>query len=212
MENLLKQISIRPGLENDSQFYSKLFILISNPSGENHPYYFVLGRDFLVQGKETKKQAAVESEKFHSKELRLSKEMETLMVDFAERKGLSWLSRQFASRMSRGHDLENDSEYATAVAAAAYAVHSLEETRIPDQKKKSEGPEPSPTRAISKKEGTTSAVLDPGRSSRRLSGEASLRISDGKERRAPIKTAEKTTPPPPPPPPPPPHQYKKLQQ
>ena len=28
-----------------------------------------------MQGKETKKQAAVESEKFHSKELRLSKEV-----------------------------------------------------------------------------------------------------------------------------------------
>ena len=60
----------------------------------------------------------------------------------------------------------NDPEYATAVAAAAYAIKSLEETIISDQKKKKKAeppPEPAPTIAISKREGTSSAILGSGR-------------------------------------------------
>lgn len=96
------------------------------------------------------------------------------MMGFSERKGLSWLKKQFTSRMSRGdesNDYANDPEYATAVAAAAYAIKSLEDIRIPDQKEKSQAPEAAPTRTMSKKEATTSAAIpDPGRASRRFSG------------------------------------------
>lgn len=76
--------------------------------------------------------------------------------------------------MSRGSDVDDDDpEYATAVAAAAYAITSLEETRIPDQTKKSEGPESAPIRVMSKK----SAMAEP-------------RESDGVSMRVPAPNLE----------------------
>ena len=64
----------------------------------------------------------------------------------------------------------NDPEYATTVAAAAYAIKSLEETIISDQKNKKTAephPQPAPTTAISKRGGTSSAIPGSGRFSRK---------------------------------------------
>ncbi|KAL2542903.1 Remorin family protein [Abeliophyllum distichum] len=52
------------------------------------------------------------------------------------KRGQSWLRRQFSRQMSRDFDFNDDAlEYPTAVAAAAFAIHSLEEPRIWDQNK-----------------------------------------------------------------------------
>ncbi|KAL2559444.1 trihelix transcription factor GTL1-like [Forsythia ovata] len=52
------------------------------------------------------------------------------------KRGQSWLRRQFSRQMSRDSDFNDDAlEYPTAVAAAAFAIHSLEEPRIRDQNK-----------------------------------------------------------------------------
>ncbi|KAF9593052.1 hypothetical protein IFM89_020059 [Coptis chinensis] len=79
----------------------------------------------------------------------------------------SWFRRQFSGEMSRDNDGNYD--FATAIAAAAFAITALEEgSQAP--RKLSEGPETSLTRTMSRKEDSTA-----GRISRRFSGEASMK-------------------------------------
>lgn len=61
-------------------------------------------------------------------------------------------------------------DHATAVAAATFAIATLEEPGILDQKKTTERPETSFIRGKSKKEDTTHSALEPGRASKRFSG------------------------------------------
>ena len=72
--------------------------------------------------------------------------------------------------MSQDYDSSKIIEHATAVAAATYAIATLEEPGIPDRKKTSERPETSFIRGKSKKEDTTRSALEPGRASKRFSG------------------------------------------
>ncbi|PIN02459.1 hypothetical protein CDL12_25022 [Handroanthus impetiginosus] len=65
----------------------------------------------------------------------------------------SWIRRQFSRQMSRDYDL-NGSDYATAVAAAAYAIQSLEESKSKDQKEKTYGPDKSLNKMKSKVDDT----------------------------------------------------------
>lgn len=102
--------------------------------------------------------------------------------NFAEKKrAQNWLKRQFSRQMSGDLDSNYQQERVTAVAATAYAIKSLEESPIPDQRRTSSGllqspmsrlkskkedkmpeqkkdsgggPEPSLSRVKSKKEGT----------------------------------------------------------
>ncbi|KAJ0095903.1 hypothetical protein Patl1_16730 [Pistacia atlantica] len=74
------------------------------------------------------------------------------------KKAQNWLQRQFSRQMSRGYDSNIQMEHAAAVAAAAYAINSLEESRIPCQKKTTEGPFAFLTRLSSKKEDAPMSV------------------------------------------------------
>ncbi|KAJ0037478.1 hypothetical protein Pint_23535 [Pistacia integerrima] len=76
------------------------------------------------------------------------------------KKAQNWLQRQFSRQMSRGYDSNIQMEHAAAVAAAAYAINSLEESRIPCQKKTTEGPFAFLTRLSSKKEDAPMSVQE----------------------------------------------------
>jgi hypothetical protein len=55
-------------------------------------------------------------------------------VCFSEKK--NWLQRQFSGKKSQDYDSSNGVEYAaTVIAAAAFAINTLDEPGIPDQKK-----------------------------------------------------------------------------
>ncbi|XP_042517429.1 remorin 1.4-like [Macadamia integrifolia] len=88
------------------------------------------------------------------------------------KKQQNWFRRQFSRETSRDYGTSDDGEYATAIAAAAFAINSLEEAELVDKKKIREGLEKFPTRSNSKKEG---AALQPdaGRISRRFTGKQS---------------------------------------
>lgn len=85
---------------------------------------------------------------------------------FVEKKrSPSWLRQQFSQHMSHDYDSRDDVEHAAAVAAAAYAINSQEESIISDQKKTGEGPEPPFTKT------KTISIQTPGGVSKRFSGE-----------------------------------------
>ncbi|KAJ8774568.1 hypothetical protein K2173_017014 [Erythroxylum novogranatense] len=78
-----------------------------------------------------------------------------------------WFRRQVSRQMSRNYDLD-EIEKATAVAAAAYVIASLNESAIPAQKV-SQGPDASLDQVKSKEEATKTST------SKRLSGAGSMR-------------------------------------
>ncbi|KAL3511070.1 hypothetical protein ACH5RR_030471 [Cinchona calisaya] len=53
-----------------------------------------------------------------------------------KKRSQSWLRRQFSGSMSRDIDSVNEGEYQTAVAAAAFAIKSLEESRTREERRK----------------------------------------------------------------------------
>lgn len=93
-------------------------------------------------------------------------------MSFAERKRTqSWLRRQFSrQQMSPEYDGSVAGEYPMAVAAAAFAVSSLEETRIRDEKRGHQGKDISLTN-VKKKEGDKPRVQEPRARSISFSGE-----------------------------------------
>ncbi|KAG2707030.1 hypothetical protein I3843_05G117200 [Carya illinoinensis] len=88
--------------------------------------------------------------------------------------------------MSREYHSDNGIERAAAVAAAAFAIKRLEETHFPDPKKTSKRPETSLTAIKSIKEDKPSLAAEPGRTSKRFSGETSLKIPGSQESEFPI--------------------------
>jgi hypothetical protein len=90
----------------------------------------------------------------------MKQQSETLLVCFTEKKkSQSWFQRQFTRQGSQDYDANNVIEYATAVAAVAFAINNLEEQ-----------PETSLTSIKSNKEDTRSLAQEPGRASQRFSG------------------------------------------
>ncbi|KAM3706862.1 hypothetical protein ACJW31_03G183500 [Castanea mollissima] len=106
-----------------------------------------------------------------------------------KKKSQNWFQRQFNRQMSQDYDSSNMLDHATAVAAATFAIATLEEPGIPDQKKTTERPETSFIRGKSKKEDTTRSALEPGRASKRFSGETSMRLPEGKDTKVPETAA-----------------------
>ncbi|XP_030956613.1 remorin 1.4-like [Quercus lobata] len=106
-----------------------------------------------------------------------------------KKKSQNWFQRLFNRQMSQDYDSSNIIEHVTAVAAATFAIATLEEPDIPDQKKTSERPETSFIRSKSNKEDTTRSALEPGRASKRFSGETSMRLPEGKDTKVPETAA-----------------------
>ncbi|KAJ6772343.1 REMORIN FAMILY PROTEIN [Salix koriyanagi] len=95
--------------------------------------------------------------------------------DAAQNKGpQNWFRRQFSGQMNQDYDA-NRTGQATAVAAAAYAITSLNASSIPEQKKMSKGPETSLTQTDSKRDGLTDLISESGSTSKRFSGKGSIR-------------------------------------
>lgn len=93
------------------------------------------------------------------------------MVCFAgKRKGHNWFQRLNSRQTSRDYDSSSGIEQATAVAAAAFAIYSLKESDIADQKQKAEEPETSAINIKSKQEDKTAPIPETGRTSKRFSG------------------------------------------
>lgn len=84
-----------------------------------------------------------------------------------KKRSLNWFQRQFSRQMNRDYD-SNGMENVTAVAAAAYAITSLEELSFPERKKISKDPEPSFTWNGSKKEDKTVSISEPGEVSKQF--------------------------------------------
>ncbi|XP_044491081.1 uncharacterized protein LOC123215089 isoform X2 [Mangifera indica] len=77
-----------------------------------------------------------------------------------KKKAQNWLQRLFSRQLSHDYDPNVQIEHAAAVAATAYAIKSMEESGIPEQKKKSEGLFPFLTKLRSKKEDATIPVQE----------------------------------------------------
>ncbi|KAF6171729.1 hypothetical protein GIB67_007250, partial [Kingdonia uniflora] len=99
----------------------------------------------------------------------------------------NWLERQFSGRIFQDNDLNDSSEYATVIAAAAFAVKSLEEQ---NQNKTTDDTVNGLTKSRTRKDNSNIGLPDPGRISRRFSGkeakedkqtreEVSIRKSEG---------------------------------
>ncbi|CAL8994646.1 unnamed protein product, partial [Prunus brigantina] len=87
-----------------------------------------------------------------------------------KRKPQNWFQRQLSGKMSQDYDSNKAIEHATAVAAAAYAIKSIEDSAISDQKKTGNEPKTSLVRIKSKKEETAISKLEPGRVSKLFPG------------------------------------------
>ncbi|XP_059643950.1 uncharacterized protein LOC132285761 isoform X2 [Cornus florida] len=83
-----------------------------------------------------------------------------------EKKTQNWFQRQFSGQMNRDYD-SSDGEFATAVAAAAFAIHSFEESEY--QKTSRDGLKTPITKVKTRKE-DSSRLPETGRVSRRFSG------------------------------------------
>ncbi|KAK3042338.1 hypothetical protein RJ639_002384 [Escallonia herrerae] len=79
--------------------------------------------------------------------------------------------------MRQDYDPTIDNDYPTAVAAAAFAINSLEQSSTGAQRKKNQGPDTSVTTEKKNAEDKTTQVSDPHRESRR-SSEKRVSISD----------------------------------
>ncbi|KAG5237213.1 remorin [Salix suchowensis] len=114
--------------------------------------------------------------------------------DAAQNKGpQNWFRRQFSGQMNQDYDA-NRTGQATAVAAAAYAITSLNASSIPEQKKMSKGPETSLTQTDSKRDGLTDLISESGSTSKRFSGKGSIRSLRRQDSEVPeTATKEKTT-------------------
>nr|XP_027096670.1 uncharacterized protein LOC113716503 isoform X1 [Coffea arabica] len=106
----------------------------------------------------------------------------------AERKrSQSWLRRQFSGSMSRGNESTNEEEYHTAVAAAAFAVKSLEESRTRDERRGLSIRDAALPKIKSSTEDKAS-VPDSRTKSIKFSGEVAMPNLDDPDRRVQIST------------------------
>ncbi|KAJ6432226.1 hypothetical protein OIU84_019464 [Salix udensis] len=114
--------------------------------------------------------------------------------DAAQNKGpQNWFRRQFSGQMNQDYDA-NRAGQATAVAAAAYAITSLNASSITEQKRMSKGPETSLTQTDSKRDGLTDLISESGSTSKRFSGKGSIRSLRRQDSEVPeTATKEKTT-------------------
>lgn len=93
------------------------------------------------------------------------------MLFLAEKKKTqNWFQRQFTGKMSEDYDSIVEIEHATAVAAAAFAVKSVEEAAISDKKRAGNETGDSLVKIKSKKEETTLSKPEAGRLSKLFSG------------------------------------------
>ncbi|KAF8389751.1 hypothetical protein HHK36_024270 [Tetracentron sinense] len=100
-----------------------------------------------------------------------SEEKKPQWLFFAERKkAQNRFLRMFSGLMSRDYDSSDGSEFATLIAAAAFAINSLEEADSQNQKNMSEDLVTSLTKVKSRKEDSITRLPDTGRVSRRFSG------------------------------------------
>ncbi|KAJ4975750.1 hypothetical protein NE237_000856 [Protea cynaroides] len=102
----------------------------------------------------------------------------------------NWFRRQFSGQMRRDYDSSDDGQYATVIAAAAYAINSLEEAKLADKKKIREGSENFLTKAKGKKEEAAFGQRDTGRISRRFTRKESKEDKKYQED-ASVKTSER---------------------
>lgn len=109
--------------------------------------------------------------------------------DTQNKRPQNWFRRQFSGQTNQDYD-SNRTEQEVAVAAAAYAITSLNASSIPEQKKISKGPETSMTQADKKREGLAGLISESGRISKQFSGKGSK--SQDREVPEPA-TKEKTT-------------------
>ncbi|XP_061994930.1 uncharacterized protein At3g61260-like isoform X2 [Rosa rugosa] len=87
-----------------------------------------------------------------------------------KKKTQNWFQRRFSGQMSQDYDSIVEIEHATAVAAAAFAVKSIEESAVSDKKRTGDETSDSLVKIKSKKEETTISKPEPGRLSKLFSG------------------------------------------
>ncbi|PON79641.1 Remorin, C-terminal [Parasponia andersonii] len=101
-----------------------------------------------------------------------------------KKKDQNWFRRQFSRQMSRDYDSNEGIEYAIAVAAAACAITSLNESGIPGQKQTREEPGASTITSTSKKEDATILIHE--------TGQGSAKSSEDPDSNVPITAATDT--------------------
>ncbi|KAK9935060.1 hypothetical protein M0R45_022175 [Rubus argutus] len=87
-----------------------------------------------------------------------------------KKKTQNWFQRRFSGQMSQDYDSDVTIEHATAVAAAAFAIKSIEESSISDKKSTGNETDYSGVKIKSKKEETTISKPEHGRLSKLFSG------------------------------------------
>ena len=91
-----------------------------------------------------------------------------------KKKTQNWFQRQFSGKMSEDYDSVVEIEHATAVAAAAFAVKSIEDSEISDKIRAGNETGGSFVKIKSKKEETSASKPEAGRLSILFSGKNML--------------------------------------
>ncbi|KAG8366421.1 hypothetical protein BUALT_Bualt17G0077900 [Buddleja alternifolia] len=108
---------------------------------------------------------------------------------FRERKrSQSWIRRQFSRQMSSDYDISG-ADYPTAVAAAAYAIQSLEESKHRDKNERTYGHGKPLNKTKSNVEDDTGVPPEPLKSALKVSDEASKASYKDPDIKVPISTS-----------------------
>ncbi|KAL6186783.1 hypothetical protein ACLB2K_042902 [Fragaria x ananassa] len=105
-----------------------------------------------------------------------------------KKKTQNWFQRQFSGKMNEDYDTIVEIEHATAVAAAAFAVKSVEEAAISDKKRAGNETGDSFVKIKSKKEETTLSKPEAGRLSKLFSG-LTKDTQEDQDSKVPISTS-----------------------
>ncbi|KAL6190121.1 hypothetical protein ACLB2K_036520 [Fragaria x ananassa] len=107
-----------------------------------------------------------------------------------KKKTQNWFQRQFTGKMSEDYDSIVEIEHATAVAAATFAVKSIEEAAISDKKRAGNETGDSLVKIKSKKEETTLSKPEAGRLSKLFSGAGLTKgTQEDQDSKVPISTS-----------------------
>ncbi|KAK2636107.1 hypothetical protein Ddye_030899 [Dipteronia dyeriana] len=126
--------------------------------------------DSLIKQMRFSSAGQVNSEELHSSKDQRIPPQRSLSFKTEKKRAQNWFRRQFSRNMSRDYNSDYQMEHVTAVAAAAYAIKSLQDSSMPDQKKTTSGtPESFLTRLMSKKEDAPIQAPQPDGISKRFS-------------------------------------------
>ncbi|KAL7132741.1 hypothetical protein ABFS83_12G094200 [Erythranthe nasuta] len=121
-----------------------------------------------------------------------NKEERSSTTTFKEKKrNPSWIRRQLSRQMSWDND-SSSADYPTAIAAAAYAIQSLEQSQTPNKNEMKYGTDSKSLNKIKSKAEDKQALPEPLKSALRSSDGTSRKSFDDSDKKLPISTSTST--------------------